>query len=153
MGKFSRSKGRREEQQLVLALANLGFKAERILRQYQAAGQPDVRAYGHGRPEVTFEMKSRQQSFKTIYALYRSERDHLGRLLFSLDGKLVAMSTDLMTLFNFQAEQTPYFIGILPDSRFLKTYKRIVKLYDLKQNADYLVIRDNGEQRLFIKYW
>ncbi len=153
-GKFSRNKGRRGEQQLVLHLAKLGYKAERILRQYQFAGQPDVVARKNGK-EYTFENKSLRCSFKSIYELYYSERDGDKSLRFVMNDKGVAvsMSTDFETL-------------LVPDQRFrnleifpptpkqLKAYSRIVgTIKDMKQTADFLVIKDNGESMLFIRYF
>lgn len=152
MGKMSRNKGRREEQQLVLHLANIKFKAERILRQYQEAGQPDVKAWRSGQPEKvwTFEMKSRQASFKRIYDLYYKEKVPSPSVLAcSVGGKLFAMTAD----FELLMKVPDYFRDILDTHPEYKTFKRILKLEELKQSADILVIRDNGKSRLFIRYW
>jgi Holliday junction resolvase len=153
VGKFSRMKGRRNEQQLVLYLARHGYQAERILRQYQAAGQPDVKALKAG-VTTTFEMKARKDSFKTIYALYNSEKDDKGVVAFVTHsgGKPVAMSTDLEVLLG--SDKTFRNLVLFPPPpRMLKVYNRILKLDELRQTADYLCIKDNGKPMLFLRYW
>lgn len=151
-GKFSRNKGRREEQQLVLALAQLGYKAERILRQYQTAGQPDVKTLEP--KQYTFEMKARKQSFITIYDLYYAERDERGIVAFaeSSSGRMAAMSTNFKEL---EAKGYTYRNLFLfpPMPKQIKVYNRILGLKDLKQSADYLVIKDNNKPRLYIEFW
>jgi hypothetical protein len=150
-GKFSRNKGRRNEQQLVLYLARHGYQAERILRQYQEAGQPDVKAVKNGKT-TTFEMKARKCSFKTIYALYDANKGVDDIFCFSLvnNPNLVAMSTSLSQLTDTQ----------ICDFRFTtvaggcsKTYNRVINLSLLKQGADYLVIKDNNKPMLFLRFW
>lgn len=152
MGKFSRSKGRREEQQLVLDLAKMGYKAERILRQYMTAGEADVKTL---EPEqYTFELKTRRSSFKTIYALYYDHRDLDGVLKFvlSTSGVAVAASTNFKSLLKADT----HFRNLLlnpTDSKKLRVYKRIVDMQKLKQTADFLVIKDNNKPRLYFRYW
>lgn len=150
-GAFSRSKGRREEQQLVLYLAKLGFKAERILRQYQAAGQPDVKAVRAGK-EYTFEMKSRKDSFKSIYDTYFADRGPGNFLGVHLPEVCIAIST----VFEDLLAPTLVFLhrAVFGSSKAKdRGYKRLVTLQALKQSADFLVIKDNNRPRLFIKYW
>jgi Holliday junction resolvase len=154
VGKFSRSKGRRNEQQLVLYLARHGYQAERILRQYQAAGQPDVKATKIAGIVTTFEMKARKDSFKTIYALYNSEKDDKGVVAFVTysGGKPVALSTDFEALLG--SDRTfRNLILFPPNPKLLKVYNRIVKLDELRQSADYLVIKDNNKPMLFLRFW
>lgn len=152
-GKFSRNKGRREEQQLVLALAKWGYKAERILRQYQAAGQADVKTLEPA--QYTFEMKARQGSFKTIYDLYYSQRDEKGilSLVYGSKGTAVAMSSDFPSLLSIPDHSFRDLSNPPADKKILKVFARILKLQELKQAADFLVIKDNNKVRLYIKYW
>lgn len=145
-------KGRRGEQQLVLALAKLGYKAERILRQYQTAGQPDV-VTSH--PKVyTFEHKHFKDSFKTIYDLYYSERDQNEMLAFAVfsKGPMVAMTTDFKLLekggYTFRS-----FELFPPTQKQLRVYNRILKMNELRQTADFLVIKDDGKPRLYLRYY
>lgn len=153
MGLFSREKGRREEQGLVLYLSKLGYKAERILRQYQAQGQPDVKTLAP--EELTFEMKSRAGNFKRIYDLYFAEKDDQGTLSFvmSPNSTAVAVNTDFAVLHG--GGYTFANLALFPpgDKALLKVYNRLVGLKELKQDADYLVIKDNNKPRLFIRYW
>ena len=148
---MSRRKGRANEQALVLYLATLYYKAERILRQYQEAGQPDVKAEKNGQT-ITFEMKARRDSYATIYDLYDNEATD-GRLCFSLDGVPVAMSYDLTQLLD---SSTMHFTSLtlfplIP--RRMKAAKRVAAMVKIKQAADYLVIKDNRKRRLFIRYF
>lgn len=152
-GKFSRDKGRREEQQLVLSLANMGFRAERILRQYQIAGQPDVKAWKQD-CLYTFELKTRNSSYKTIYELYFSERGPDSILSFVLvpQGKAVAMSNRFESLLT--ANQTFRNLSMFPpDPKKIKTFKRILALDAERQTADFLVLKDNNKPRLYIRYY
>ena len=153
IGRFSRSKGRRNEQQLVLYLARHGYQAERILRQYQAAGQPDVKALKSG-VTTTFEMKARKDSFKTIYSLYNSEKDENKVLAFVTHsgGKPVAVSTDFEALLGSDRSFRNLVLFPPPPS-MLKVYNRILKLDELRQTADYLVIKDNNKPMLFLRFW
>jgi hypothetical protein len=148
---MSRTKGRRGEQELVLYLKTLGYYAERILKQYQEAGQPDVIASKNG-VSITFENKYRKESYKSIYKLYYNERDGGGALRFHLNGVAVEIAND----FKQTLISDKYFIDLnkkVIDPKSLRVYQRICKLRELKQSADYLVIKDNGKARLFIKYW
>lgn len=155
-GKFSREKGRRNEQQLVLYLAKLGFKAERILRQYQEAGQPDVKATKDGNT-ITFEMKARRESYKSIYSLYESDKDERGDLCFTDKqfGTCVAMNRDLRELFKPSSEFRFINLEMFPPVpiKNLKVYNRIIGLKEIKQTADYLCIKDNNQYRLFLRFW
>lgn len=153
MSKISRAKGRRGEQQLVLYLRNLGYKyAERILRQYQLAGLPDVQARKEATdPWITFESKLRRDAFKTIYKLYYEERDIFGRLCF-VDpdtGVACAMSTKFEDLLFVRTA----FGTFDKRHKYFKTLKRILKLNEQRQTADFLVIRDNNKPAIFIRYW
>ncbi len=152
-GAMSRNKGRRGEQQLVLHLAKLGFKAERILRQYQESGQPDVVATRDGKT-YTFENKCRRDSFKSIYGLYYSERDPNKVLCFLLSpgSTAVAVSSDVDAL--LAPDLSFLNLTVFPPSpQHLKVYKRIVTLNALRQSADFLVLRDNQKPSLFLRFW
>lgn len=151
-GKFSRNKGRREEQQLVLYLAYLGYHAERILRQYQEAGQPDVIATKHGE-SITFEKKARKCSFATIYSLFDNHKDdnHVLAFVKTPLGEAVSISTRFPALLD--PDLTYRDLSKFPPSpKDIKVFDRIIRLKEMKQSADYLVIKDNNRPQLFIKY-
>lgn len=152
-GRFSRRKGATNERALVIHLANKHYQAERILRQYQVAGQPDVRAVKDGK-EYTFEMKARRCSFKRIYDLYYRERDGENILAFvqSSSGIPVAVSTDFQSLLEVNRSFRNLTL-FPPDKKLLKVFDRIVKFNAWRQTADFLVIRDNGKPMLFLRYW
>lgn len=148
MGSFSRSKGRRGEQELVLYLAKYFWKAEIILRQYLTGGQPDVIATKNGRT-ITFEMKTFRASFKTIYDLYYAERGVDGVLRFELGGTCVALGTHFEDL----DATNILFSSVQPDNKRIKVYQRIVRMREMKQAADYLCVKDNNKPKLFLRYW
>ncbi len=149
-GTFSRMKGRRNEQELVLYLAKLGYKAERILRQYQFAGQPDVKAT-KGEQTFTLEMKARRDSFKSIYDLYFSTKEDVMTFCLGTNGTAVAITTDFERLHTARDLYFPNILGA--DKKALKTYLRIAKMTEIKQSADFLVLKDNGKPRLFMRFW
>ncbi len=153
MGKFSREKGRRGEQQLVLYGAKKGYKCERILRQYQEAGQPDVKMVKNG-VTYTFENKAYKSSFKTIYDLYYADRDADGVLSFVLASgqPAVAVSNDFEQLL-ITGRHFRNLTLFPPSPKALKVYQRIIRLDALRQSADFLCIKDNGKVRLFMRFW
>lgn len=157
-GKFSREKGRRNEQQLVLYLASRHYTAERVLRQYQASGLPDVIATKAGR-SYSFEMKARKDSFKRIYELYYRMRDPDKAIRFTIGplGPMVAMSTELESIVDEENNNKTFREVVLdatgPGLKDLKVYIRIAGLVSLKQTADFLVIKDNCQPRIFMRFW
>jgi Holliday junction resolvase len=68
MGKMQRAKGARGERELVNLLIGAGHKARRTapLQTFKQNDMPDVLAEIEGK-EVSFEVKLRKDSFKTIY--------------------------------------------------------------------------------------
>lgn len=149
-GRMSREKGRRGEQQLVLYLFKLGYEAERILRQYQEAGQADVKAQ-KDKAITTFELKCRKASYKRIYDLYYSERGPDGVLAFVLDKPIAVSSNFEDLLVPDRAFRSLEVFPPTPQQR--KVYARIREMEKIKQSADYLVLKDNSKARLFIRYW
>lgn len=153
-GKFSRNKGRRGEQQLVLSLAGHGFKAERVLRQYQEAGQPDVIATKGGLT-YTFELKCRLDSFKSLYDLYMNEKPPGGVLAVTGPLGSFAMSTLVIKLTHPEEEHVFRNLEKYPimAARRKRALDRVFKLKEVKQTADYLVLKDNNKPRIYIRYW
>lgn len=150
MGRFSRNKGRRGEQQLVLFLAKMGYKAERVLNQAHTSGLYDVLAKKDGK-EYSFELKSYKDAFKSIYDLYYRSGVapqplccHLG------DGVGVAITTDFETLARGALDLR--FVNPL-DAFERRVYRRLKTMNKLRGSADFLVLKDNNKARLFLKYW
>jgi hypothetical protein len=150
VGLFSRQKGRRGEQQLVLYLAQRGYKAERILRQYQTPGCPDVKTLSP--KEYTFELKTYMNNFKSIYDFYYSNRSDefpiVGLVLGTQSKCCVAISTD----FDKLEEAKDIIFDYPTDSQKMIT-KRLMTLNKKRGVADFLVLKDNNKPRLFLKYW
>lgn len=153
MGRFSRAKGRRGEQSLVLYLARYSYKAERILNQAHTAGLADVKATKNG-TDYTFELKTYKNAFKTMYDFYYNNRIeeggvvgvHLGDV--GTSGPLVAISTNFENLLG-----NGTYIFQYPAKTTIRTIKRLLTLKEKKGSADLLVVKDNGKPRLFFKFW
>lgn len=149
MGKFSRNKGRRGEQQLVIYLSTLYYKAERILNQAHTPGLPDVKATKHGKT-YTFENKCYHDRSKTIYTYFNMNSGILpvvGALLSPTVG--VAISEDFELLSN--ASDIKLYP---PSSKFEeKVYAKLLKFNEERGSADFLVLKDDRKVRLFLRYW
>jgi len=148
MGQFSRRKGRRGEQQLVLFLKYLGYHAERILNQAHTSGLPDVKAI-KGDKTYTFELKTYQDGFKSVYDFYydnMSENDILTCLID--DCVYVAISTN----FKHMSEKTDWHFKDIPEAS-VRLKNRFRKLNAKRGIADFLVLKDNNKSRLFLKFW
>lgn len=135
---------------MVLYLANLGYKAERILNQAHTEGLPDVKAV-KGDKTYTFEVKTYKEAFKSVYDLhfkYRPSKSAYVQCLLLGDDYYCAITTDF-DLLTVKSEW--FFAPPSPDD--VRAYKRIKALDVQRNQADYLVIKDNNKPRLFLQYW
>jgi hypothetical protein len=150
MGRFSRDKGRRGEQQLVIFLSKLGYKAERVLNQAHTAGLYDVLAVSRDGKRYSFELKTYKEAFKSIYTyygVYGKDEQTIGVLL--AEG-CVAMSTDFTKLLTGIQDIRFY----APTSAFEKRMARKLLNLNIKRGkADFLCLKDNNKPRLFLRYW
>jgi hypothetical protein len=150
MGKFSRQKGRRGEQELVLALRDFGFtNVRRCLNQeHEKDYRPDVIGE-YGGEEYDFEHKSYTDKFKKIYQFvdptlksgnnaYRASIEGFGEVAISYS-PFESMRLGFDTSFT----QVPLDVD----------HKRIAALNKLRKGADFLVVKDNNKKRLYIKFW
>lgn len=152
MAKFSRSKGRRGEQQLVIFLSKLGYKAERVLNQAHTPGLYDVSATKDGKV-TTFEVKTYQDAFSSLYQVYYHGNAQIRQgghvLTAKLSTGLVALSTDFEALTNCND-----MIFYDPSTKLEeRVWRRLVTLKQKVGRADFLCLKDNNKPRLFLRYW
>lgn len=146
-GLMSRRKGLRTEYILRDYLRNLGIYEEvfRVPLSGSSEGfKQDVIARRAGGVD-TFEMKARSREYDGVYALFASSSED-GVLRFNHLSTLVAISKD----FN-EVRKTGVVFPTLTKST--KTHSKLLRMRNLLQGADYLVIKGNNKPMLFIKYW
>lgn len=101
----------------------------------------------------TFEVKARASDFESIYKLFAANKDETRSFRFvvgsGVNAPLVAISEDFLEVRRYDV---PFF-GIETDKKNTKTYNKILRMANLLQGADYLVIKGNHRHPLFIKYW
>ncbi len=156
MGLFSRAKGSREERALVAHLKDLGYtNVRRGLCQEQTKGfRPDVLGELDGK-EWSFELKAYFDRFKWLYEFIGSVgtgEDGVLRFSQQVGGPVgsIAMGYDPREV-NKMGFERPF--PLWPLAERTKEVKRILKLQDLKKEADFLVVKINNKKRLFIRYW
>jgi len=150
VGGFSRAKGGREERSLVHHLQDKGFDAKRVPLSGMMRGyKHDIDAIKNGE-HYTIELKTRNSSFKSVYAFYRSHVDAGKRCSFTVANstKLVDIHTDFDALIGIDKDWD-FSYPVLEENR---TTKKIINLDKLRAGADYLVIRDNNQPFLFLRY-
>jgi hypothetical protein len=96
-----------------------------------------------GEPHLTFELKCRKPpNFKTIYDLYfANAKDGIYR--FHCEGRAVAISIDVKQIISTTGAYT---------NAVSKTHSRVVKMSELLSGANYLVIKEDRRDFLFISY-
>lgn len=158
MGSAQRRKGASGERSLVMHLRLLGYDARRVIRTRAVSGYendvvPDVIATRPGDPlELTFENKCSKDAYKSIYDLYNKERIvGLSVCRLSIEGKLVAIGTDLEEV---RKHRDVYFTRREPvGGREVKTFRRLLNLKKLLKGAMFLVVKNNNQAPLFLRYW
>lgn len=141
-GKASRSKGIRMELKLRDELKKLGYESNRIPLSGSMQGyKGDVKFWLPGGQVFTAEVKSRKDSFKSIYdALYATKDKSLFLVL--PDSTLAVVSTQLAVALNPKDCFTPNH----PIARRIKTLQKLV------QDCTLLAVKDDRMDFLFIRY-
>lgn len=146
-GKFSRSKGGREERGLVFHLNELGFSnVKRVPLSGASFGFKFDVLGTHKEKEYSFELKTRKESYTWFYSLYKDAYAPVLRL--SIGNTLVAIGYDPKDLLS-----TGFDSVFLQSPLDEKSNRRLVKLKDVKKEADFLVLKDNNRKRLFFRFW
>lgn len=148
-GRASRSKGKRGEYLVRDYFRSLGYTSDRVPSSGAAQGFPgDIKVYDKEGKSFLVEVKSRQESFKTIYEMV----DNYSRgLPFRINyrGKLISIAYEFpsVTLNNV------HFFDVLPTYPGAKrTLDKIFKMQELLKGCEYLVVKDNNKPLLFMRY-
>lgn len=154
-GRASRQKGLRGEYGLRDYLRKQGYKADRVPSSGAAQGFPgDIRAVKDGK-ETLFEMKLRKASFKSFYELISVLKsqgtDRLGVTVPGLTKQCVDISGSLGGVYDTDGiyelvEKHPLY------ERFKRLFKRLNTLEKLIGKADILVLRDDRQPFVFLRF-
>lgn len=154
-GLMSRRKGLRVEYLLRDQLRDLGYQAIRVPLSGASEGyKHDVVAHKDGNA-YTFEVKARKELFRKVYRIYMKERNFEDKALrFSLGsaGPFVALSYD----FEAVKKSSVYFRNLTletVDKEDMRGFTQILKIRAMQDGADFLVVKDNHQPLLFIRYW
>lgn len=154
-GLMSRRKGMRIEYVIRDYLRNLDIYDDvfRVPLSGSSEGFKSDVVAKKGDQTDTFEVKARASGFESIYKLFNANKDETRSFRFvvgsGVESPLVAISEDFLQVKRYDV---PFF-GIENDKKNMKTYNKILRMSDLLQGADYLVIKGNHRNPLFIKYW
>lgn len=157
MGKFSRDKGRRNEYALRDHLRKLGFEAVRVPLSGSSEGfKYDIVASKDG-VHYTFELKARKDSFKKIYQFFNLCKTHDSLRLYYPETKdCVSITSNFMNFINtpLQDLTTIYTVAdpINFDGLSLRSLNKVITLKQYLQGAQFLVIKDDHQPLLFLKY-
>lgn len=152
-GLMSRRKGTRAEYKIRDHLRSLGYETYRVPLSGASEGfKCDVVARKGG-ITYTLEVKSRRSAFRTIYKFFRARKDssESTRILYP-NGTLIAVSTSFE-----QCKETGPSAVFTPMNGFEKWEVRacvsLLRHHQWLQGAQYLVIIDNNQPPLYIRYW
>ncbi len=143
MGKFSRSKGARNERLLVAHLKELGYSSLRVPLSGAMVGYKHDVIATKNNVTYTFELKVRANEYATIYHDYNTYA-HLGIYRAECNGVLFSMSNDFEKV---KGLSEGFF-----QKREDRTTKKISGMNKLLNGAEYLVIRGDRQGFLFVRY-
>lgn len=150
MGRYQRIKGKRNEYALVNELRRLGWVSNRVPLSGAAPGfKGDVVAAKDGF-NFTFEVKSRKDEYKKIYELFRqhSEEGEL-RLHDNKTGRSLIVTKEFKHADPVnKAYNTEDFFA----SGYRPTVRKLFSIHKLKGECDFLVIKNDRENFLFLRY-
>lgn len=150
MGKMQRAKGYRVERELVLYLRSINFEAKRVpLSGASEYAKHDVEVRVGG-SVWTIEVKARKDAFKSIYAFYNAVQEH-HYLAFSANNLCVQMSDNFVNVIrpNHVYPGLEYIKGAEDHNRAIQRFKTLDRL---RSGASLLVIKDNNNPFLFIRF-
>lgn len=160
MGKFSRDKGKRGEYALRDSLRREGWKADRVPSSGAAQGfKGDVKAEHAKHGGKLFELKCRKGTFKKIYELYFAHLAQAGDDLLAValpaneDQKSACLnlSTSLEAVLG-GADHHPLAHYHPQYKAFPKTFRKLANLRKLLGEADILVLRDDRQPFLYLRF-
>lgn len=137
-GQMSRNKGKRAEYLVRDFLRKMGYAdAVRVPLSGASEGfKGDVVFTNHSGKKITIEVKSRQNSFSTVYKKYVDKTIHHPTL-----GIISVYRATLDDVFTEEVD-----VESKRDAGVFET------LYKLMAGADFLAIKDNNKQLLFVEF-
>lgn len=148
MGKMQRTKGGRVERLLVKTLNTLGYEALRVPLSGASKGYKGdviVKVPETG-AEYLIEVKSRKDSFKSLYAFLSQ---HKGAHSLWLDGNCVDIGLDIDVALNPHGIYRPA-SAVFPDDK--RTLNRLVTFKKWLGEAEILVLKDNNKPFIYLRY-
>lgn len=151
MGKAQRIKGKQQEYKLRDYLRLRHWTADRVPSSGAAQGFPgDIKATKNGKT-LLFELKSRKDTFKTVYELFYLHQKQCGEelLTFVFEGKLIAVSPSLEIIldhpnvYEFALNNKLY-------QHYARTFKKLANMEQWLRGSQVLVIKDDRQPYLFI---
>jgi hypothetical protein len=147
-GKYSRDKGARNERLVRDYFRGLGLVCDRVPLSGASQGfKGDLRVALPSGQVLYPEIKARKQEFKTVYELLGKANARA----FDFGGQLVLLSREFAGL-GYLYPVTPVFFPepVPPKSR---GGRKLLGLKKLLKGCDFLVIKDDRQQPLFIRYY
>lgn len=155
MGKSQRDKGNRGEYQLRDELRRFGYEADRVPASGAAQGfKGDVRFRKAGGVDRYAEMKSRKDSFASLYALfaahYNEAKDDALKVVLD-GGTLVNLSSSPVGALEDAGvyDHAPYLTYFEEHKR---AFKRLHTLQKMVKGCDILAIKDNNRPILYLRF-
>ena len=155
-GRASRQKGMRREYEVRDHLRKFGYTADRVPLSGASQGfKGDIRAK-RGETITVFEVKARVAGFDSVYHLF-NQNAVLGLLCLEIEGEgeptLCRISTDpdLALQSGGVYEPIDHFRGSTV-AVLHRTGRKCMKMKDWLQGADVLVIRQDRQPLLYIRY-
>lgn len=156
MGRSQRQKGCRGEYKLRDELRRFGFQADRVPASGAAQGaafKGDVRFSRNGK-NYTAEMKSRKNSFQSLYAMYdayqATSQDDTLKFIDHEGGLVNLSSSPLGALEPGGVYEFAYNYPWYQDHR--RTVARFKTLKKLLGESDLLCVKDNNRPILYIRW-
>jgi predicted SPOUT superfamily RNA methylase MTH1 len=147
-GRASRQKGMRNEYKLRDELIQLGYQARRVpLSGAQEGYKGDVVFEKQGRT-LTAEVKSRKDSFKSLYTLLFSVPSRLVALILK-DGDGEKLSE--LAVMGFSLEDVMSYNGVYV-SLHAKQARKLKNIRKWVQKCDILAVKDDRKPFIYVRY-
>lgn len=156
---MSRSKGQRSERNLVQDLKRYGIEALRVpLSGMQQGFKGDVIATLENGLKVNFEVKSRRNSYGSLYTLYwanlaKNKEDVMYIAIPGSSAHLcVRISTSPFGI--MEPNMGTYMVSSRHNlyEEHKKAFRRLETLSKLQATSDVLVLKDNNKPFLYLRY-
>jgi hypothetical protein len=150
-GKFSRSKGIRNELKLRDEFRKLGYESRRIPLSGASEGFKGDVLFAKEGVTLVAELKTRQKSFTALYAyLLKYCKDTEGLILGEcpVTANLAVMSYNLGQVLNYESG-----FQCSKDKDCVRAIRKLNTLKKVVGHADILVVKDDRKPFIYIRYW